>query len=72
MHAADYNTKRSAPRLREQVLKKDNSVESSFTVSEVVGDVDVRSLQSMLESNCGAGVMDVDVACMCLVYALKL
>ncbi|KAL1957087.1 hypothetical protein VTO42DRAFT_6345 [Malbranchea cinnamomea] len=60
VHAMDYSSKRSAPRLREQVLKKDNTIRSSFTVSEVVGEVDNSSFESLLVSKCGAGVMEVD------------
>ena len=58
-HASDYESRDSAPRLREKVLEKDGPVKSSFMVNEVVGDVDIHSLQSMLESTCGAGATEV-------------
>jgi hypothetical protein len=64
VHAVDYSKSRSAPRLRERVLRKDKAVQSSFTVSEVVGEVDITYIQSLLESRCGAETTTVDASCM--------
>jgi hypothetical protein len=46
------------------VLKKDKAVQSSFIVSEVVGEVDITYIQSLLESKCGAETITVDALCM--------
>lgn len=63
VHVLDYSASKSAPRLRDRVLKKDNAIKSSFMVSEVVGEFDVSYLQSTLESKCGAKTVKVDGAC---------
>ncbi|WEW60022.1 hypothetical protein PRK78_005505 [Emydomyces testavorans] len=62
VHVLDYNARKSAPRLREKVLKKDGAVRSSFTVSEVVGDFDTEGLVSMLESRCAADSISLNGA----------
>ncbi|EAS28815.3 uncharacterized protein CIMG_07561 [Coccidioides immitis RS] len=54
VHFLDYASRKSSPRLREKVLKKDSAVKSSLAVSEVVGDIDIGDLVSKLESRCGA------------------
>lgn len=63
MHATDYNSKWCAPRLRERVLKRDPAIQSSFTVSEVVGEVEVQHLEDSLKASCGASVLEVDGQC---------
>jgi hypothetical protein len=63
VHATDYESKRSAPLLRASVLRRNDYVESSFTVSEVVGEVDLSGLQTTLKSKCAAAdVLELDGA----------
>ena len=59
----DYNSRKSAPHLRDRVLKKDDVVRSSSVVSEVVGQFDTQSIQKMLESKCSAKTVTVDASC---------
>ncbi|KAI2008810.1 hypothetical protein LOZ52_005397 [Ophidiomyces ophidiicola] len=62
VHVLDYTSRKSAPRLREKVLKKIDSVKSSFAVSEVVGNIDIEGLTALLEIKCGAEAIGVDGA----------
>lgn len=60
MHVLDFSNRRSAPRLRERVLKQDGIIKSSFAVSEVVGEFDADSLQKQLENKCKAETVVVN------------
>ncbi|KAM5434929.1 hypothetical protein McanCB56680_004846 [Microsporum canis] len=60
VHVLDFSNRRSAPRLRERVLKQDGVIKSSFTVSEVVGEFDADSLQKQLENTCKAETVVVN------------
>ncbi|KAK2871879.1 hypothetical protein FQN49_002733 [Arthroderma sp. PD_2] len=60
VHVLDYSNRRSAPRLRERVLQQDSAIKSSFTVSEVVGEFDSKSLQAELEKKCKAETVVVN------------
>ncbi|EGE81195.1 hypothetical protein BDDG_04136 [Blastomyces dermatitidis ATCC 18188] len=62
VHARDYSSGDATPRLRRRVLKLDEEVKGSFAVSEVVGRVDVDTLQGVLEEGCGVVVERVDVS----------
>ncbi|KAM5467338.1 hypothetical protein MferCBS49748_004051 [Microsporum ferrugineum] len=60
VHVLDFSNRRSAPRLRERVLKQDGIIKSSFAVSEVVGEFDADSLQKQLENKCKAETVVVN------------
>ncbi|KAK2750193.1 hypothetical protein FQN57_004690 [Myotisia sp. PD_48] len=62
VHALDYSSQRSAPQLRSRLLKKSREIRSSYMISEVVGEIDTTSLQSRLESKCGAKTITIDGA----------
>ncbi|PGH27870.1 hypothetical protein AJ80_00420 [Polytolypa hystricis UAMH7299] len=62
VHASDYITRKSAPRLRERVLRKDSAVVSVAAVGEVAsGVVDADEVRALLEEKCGAETVVVDV-----------
>lgn len=60
VHASDYSNKKTAPFLRDQVLGKDKTIRSNMTVNEVVGILDLKAIQLILEDECGAQVTQID------------
>ncbi|MCJ1296328.1 hypothetical protein MMC34_007894 [Xylographa carneopallida] len=58
----DYKSQRSTPYLRRCVSGKDKHVRSSFTVSEVLGEIDTTALSDTLEQQCGAGTLNIDAS----------
>ena len=61
----DYKSQRSTPYLRRCVSGKDKHVRSSFTVSEVLGEIDTTALSDTLEQQCGAGTLNIDASSGC-------
>jgi len=64
VHITDYASKRSTPKLRQQMQGKNKRVRSSFIVREVVGEVDVRKIQAVLEERCNAVMTEIDASSM--------
>ncbi|KAN0076645.1 BIG/ATPase V1 complex, subunit S1 [Elaphomyces granulatus] len=62
VHATDYSTRQSAPRLRERVMGGDKAIRSSFTVTEVVGEVDLGYIRHLLEEKCGVHLTEIDAS----------
>ncbi|MCJ1393728.1 hypothetical protein MMC18_006604 [Xylographa bjoerkii] len=60
--AADYRSQHSTPYLRRSVSGEDKHVRSSFTVSEVLGEIDTTALAKTLEQQCGAGTLSIDAS----------
>ncbi|KAL8811297.1 MAG: hypothetical protein Q9200_001908 [Gallowayella weberi] len=62
VHAEDYTDRYSAPHLRRKVLGEDESVRSTMSVTDVLGDVDTGKIIGILEEKCGAVVLKVDAS----------
>jgi len=62
VHARDFSTRRSAPRLRDRVLGRDAAIRSNFTVAEVVGVMDAEYARGVLRERCGVETTDVDAS----------
>ncbi|KAL1968510.1 hypothetical protein VTN77DRAFT_1720 [Rasamsonia byssochlamydoides] len=62
VHATDYSSRKSAPRLREKATGKDKAIRSNFTVTEVVGILDAASIRDGLKDECGAHVTAIDAS----------
>lgn len=60
--AADYGSRFSAPHLRKRIAGEDENVRSSFTVADVLGEIDPSELVRVVEKECGAGLMSVDAS----------
>ena len=66
VNAADYGSRFSAPHLRKRIAGEDENVRSSFTVADVVGEMDTKRLVDVIGKKCGAGLMSVDASSKCL------
>ncbi|KAI9833453.1 MAG: hypothetical protein M1819_003611 [Sarea resinae] len=62
VNAADFASRHSAPHLKKGLAKKDGIVRESFSVTDVVGQIDADQLQVFFEKQCGAGIMHVDAS----------
>ena len=62
VNAADYADPSSAPYLRKRISGEDTRVRSSFTVADVLGEVDADRLVGAVETKCGASVLSVDAS----------
>ena len=60
--ATDYKGKHSSPHLRRWTSGEDKRIRSSFTVTDVLGEVDTSALIGTLEKRCGAGTLKVDAS----------
>jgi hypothetical protein len=60
---SDYASTRTTPGLSRKIANgKKQGIRSSTTIHEVVGNVDVESWHNILESECGAQIVEVDAA----------
>ncbi|MCJ1414700.1 hypothetical protein MMC32_001027 [Xylographa parallela] len=59
---ADYKSQHSTPYLRRCVSGEDKHIRSSFTVPEVLGEIDTTALSNTLEQQCGAGTLNIDAS----------
>jgi hypothetical protein len=58
---SDYASSRTTPALSRKITNgKKQGIRSSTTIEELVGDVDVESWHNILESKCGAHIVEVD------------
>lgn len=62
VNAADYKGKLSSPHLRRWISGEDSRIRSSFTVTDVLGEIDTPALVRTLEERCGAGTLSVDAS----------
>ncbi|GAD94065.1 conserved hypothetical protein [Paecilomyces variotii No. 5] len=62
VHVSDFSKPKSAPRLYEKLSGKDSAIKSSFSVSEVSGELDAQYVQDLLEKKCGAQTTHVDAS----------
>ncbi|KAL2010031.1 hypothetical protein VTN00DRAFT_5838 [Thermoascus crustaceus] len=62
VHATDFSTRKSAPRLRERVLGRDAAIRSNFTVAEVAGVLDSKYIQDTLKKKCSVETTDIDAS----------
>ncbi|KAL8724710.1 MAG: hypothetical protein Q9166_007798 [cf. Caloplaca sp. 2 TL-2023] len=62
VHAEDYSDRYAAPHLRRKVLGEDERVESTMSVTDVVGKVDAEALVDAMKDDCGAALLRVDAS----------
>lgn len=62
VHVSDFSKPKSAPRLYEKLSGKDKAIKSSFSVSEVSGELDAKYIQELLEKKCGAQTTHIDAS----------
>ncbi|KAL1865117.1 hypothetical protein Plec18167_009520 [Paecilomyces lecythidis] len=62
VHVSDFSKPKSAPWLYEKLSGKDKAIKSSFSVSEVSGELDAKYVQDLLEKKCGAQATHVDAS----------
>ncbi|KAL9117068.1 MAG: hypothetical protein Q9187_006396 [Circinaria calcarea] len=60
--AVDYKAKLSSPHLQRWISGEDSRIRSSFTVTDVLGEIDTPALVRTLEERCGAGTLSVDAS----------
>ena len=60
--ATDYSGQHSSPHLKRWVSGEDKRIRSSFTVANVLGDMDKVGFTEILETKCGAGTLNVDAS----------
>lgn len=69
MHSTDFATRQSAPRLGGKMTGKDKNIRTKTIVNEVVGEIEAKDVQKLLEKECGAESTVMDASCRCsLVY----
>ncbi|KAB8238636.1 BIG/ATPase V1 complex, subunit S1 [Aspergillus alliaceus] len=54
VHSTDFLTRKSAPRLGAKMTGKDKSIRSTLMINEVVGVLEAKKIQSVIEKECGA------------------
>ena len=60
--STDFHDQFSTPRLRQKVLGEDKDIRSSFTVSDVIGELDLREFSKGLQEKCGAELLEIDAS----------
>ncbi|GAB1194066.1 hypothetical protein APSETT444_003306 [Aspergillus pseudonomiae] len=60
VHSTDFSTRKSAPRLGAKMTGKDKTIRSTATVNEVVGVLEAKQIQSIIEKECGAQTTAID------------
>ena len=63
VHSTDFSTRKSAPRLGAKMTGKDKTIRSTATVNEVVGVLEAKQIQSIIEKECGAQTTAIDGSC---------
>ncbi|GMG49831.1 unnamed protein product [Aspergillus oryzae var. brunneus] len=63
VHSTDFATRKSAPRLGAKMTGKDKTIRSTATVNEVVGVLEAKQIQSIIEKECGAQTTVIDGSC---------
>ncbi|MCJ1339973.1 hypothetical protein MMC09_005266 [Bachmanniomyces sp. S44760] len=62
VNAVDYSNRSSAPHLRKALSGDNPAIRSSYSVPDVLGEVDPSALMETIEGKCGAGVLNVDAS----------
>ncbi|KAF9886033.1 hypothetical protein FE257_012089 [Aspergillus nanangensis] len=62
VHSTDFAARKSAPRLGAKMTGADKSIRSTVTVNEVVGVLEAKKIQSVLEGECGAQSTVIDAS----------
>lgn len=62
VHAEDYKDRYAAPHLRKKIQGEDETIRSSMTVTDVLGDVNTNQIIRAIEKNCGAAVSPIDAS----------
>ncbi|KAB8075306.1 BIG/ATPase V1 complex, subunit S1 [Aspergillus leporis] len=62
VHSTDFSTSKSAPRLGAKMTGKDKTIRSTMTINEVVGVLEAKQIQSVIEKECGAQTTVIDGA----------
>ncbi|KAE8152555.1 BIG/ATPase V1 complex, subunit S1 [Aspergillus avenaceus] len=62
VHSTDFSTRKSAPRLGAKMTGKDKAIQSKMAVNEVVGTLEAKQVQSLIEKECGAQTTVIDGA----------
>ncbi|PKY01265.1 BIG1-domain-containing protein [Aspergillus campestris IBT 28561] len=60
VHSTDFSKRNAAPRLGAKMTGKDRDIRSKMIVSEVVGALEAKQIQDVLEKECGAETTVVD------------
>ncbi|PWY69555.1 BIG1-domain-containing protein [Aspergillus heteromorphus CBS 117.55] len=62
VHSTDFAARKSAPRLGAKMTGKDRAIRSKIVVNEVVGLLETKQVQALLEKQCGAETTVIDGA----------
>ncbi|OJJ66706.1 hypothetical protein ASPBRDRAFT_48655 [Aspergillus brasiliensis CBS 101740] len=62
VHSTDFATRQSAPRLGAKMTGKDKNIRSKMIVNEVVGEIEAKDVQKLLEKECGAESIVIDAS----------
>ncbi|RAL15634.1 Ac45/VOA1 transmembrane domain-containing protein [Aspergillus homomorphus CBS 101889] len=62
VHSNDFSTLKSAPRLGAKLTGKDRTIRSKTIVNEVVGVLEARKVQELIEAECGAQSTIIDAS----------
>ena len=62
VNALDYSGQHSTPHLDRWISGEDKDIRTSYTVSDVLGELDIGALVRTLEKKCGAGTLTVDAS----------
>ena len=60
--SADFTTSGATPHLKRWVSGHEETVGSSFGISEVIGSMEIASLEQILEQDCGAVTIEMDAS----------
>lgn len=63
VHSNDFSTLKSAPRLGAKLTGKDHTIRSRTIINEVVGVLEARKVQELIEAECGAQSTIIDASC---------
>ncbi|PYH29446.1 Ac45/VOA1 transmembrane domain-containing protein [Aspergillus neoniger CBS 115656] len=62
VHSTDFATRQSAPRLGGKMTGKDKNIRTKTIVNEVVGEIEAKDVQKLLEKECGAESTLIDAS----------
>ncbi|KAI9697592.1 MAG: hypothetical protein M1836_004542 [Candelina mexicana] len=62
VNVEDFASRLSAPHLRRYLNREDDTVKTSYSIRDVLGEFGADELQTMLEKRCRAGIMSVDAS----------
>ncbi|EAW11837.1 Ac45/VOA1 transmembrane domain-containing protein [Aspergillus clavatus NRRL 1] len=62
VHSTDFSTIKSAPRLGAKMTGKDKAIRSKMVINEVVGVLEAKQVQQLIEKECGAQSTVIDAS----------